>query len=143
MLVRRRLNLVSQLHEKIERVLALGPPVRLALLFGSRARGTSRPDSDVDIAILPVDPALSLSAENLLVADLERALGAPVDLVRLDRVEGSLLWRIARDGVVICSNPSWEAPRFLARAGILHDEQRELELDAMRRYHARLAGARP
>jgi predicted nucleotidyltransferase len=113
-------------------VLALGPPLRLAILFGPRARGSARPDSDVDIAVLPCDPALPLSAENLLAADLERELGAPVDLVRLDRVDSSLTWRIARDGVVLSSTPRWEAARFLARAGIAHDEQRELELDAMR-----------
>jgi predicted nucleotidyltransferase len=133
---------VSELHEKIKRVLALGPPLRLAILFGSRARGSARPDSDVDIAILPSDPTLPLSAENLLAADLERAFGASVDLVRLDGVEGALAWRIARDGVVLLSTPPWEGARFRARAGIAHDEQRELEFDAMRRYRARLAGAR-
>ncbi len=133
---------MTELRQTIERVLASGPPLRLALLFGSQARGSARRDSDVDIAILPTDPALSLSAENLLVAELERALGASVDLVRLDRVEEALVWRIARDGVVLLSNPRWEAARFLARAGIAHDERRELELETMRRYRARVAGAR-
>ena len=109
-------------------------------MFGSRARGTARPDSDIDIAILPVDPTLSLGEENLLVADLERATGAPVDVVRLERAAPSLRWRIARDGVVLLSDPPTAAPRFLARTGIEYDERRELELEAMRRYRARLAG---
>jgi predicted nucleotidyltransferase len=72
-------------HDRIRQALRDGPPLRLAILFGSRARRSARPDSDVDIAILPVDPALSLLDEGLLAASLERATGASIDLVRLDR----------------------------------------------------------
>jgi hypothetical protein len=64
-----------------------------------------------------------------------------VDLVRLDRIQGALTWRVARDAVVLLSDPPSEAARFLARAGIEHDELRELEIEAMRRYRARLAAA--
>jgi predicted nucleotidyltransferase len=115
--------------------------MRLVILFGSRARGSARSDSDIDLAILPVDPALSLEQEGRLASELERATGLPIDLVRLDHAEGALRWRIARDGVVLLSDPPWEAPRFLARAGIEHDALRELELDAMRRFRARLMAA--
>jgi uncharacterized protein len=130
-------------HDRIRRVLLDGPPLQLALLFGSRARGAARPGSDIDVAILPVDTALSMRDENLLVTNLERATGAPIDLVRLDHATLALRWRIARDGVVLVSNPPHLAPRFLARAGIEHDEVRELEIEAMRRYRARLAAAAP
>jgi predicted nucleotidyltransferase len=134
---------VTELHEKIRRALAQEPRLRLAILFGSRARGSARPDSDVDLAIVPADASLSLAQEEHLRAEVEQAVGAPVDLVRLDRAEGALRWRVARDGVVLLSDPPWEASRFLARAGIEHDERRELELDAMRRYRARLAAGAP
>ena len=130
-------------HDRIRHVLLEGPPLRLAILFGSHARGTARPDSDLDLAILPVDPALSLRDENLLVTNLERATGASIDLVRLDLAAPALRWRVARDGVVLLSTPPHAAPRFLARAGIEHDELRELEVEAMRRYRARLAAAIP
>jgi predicted nucleotidyltransferase len=130
---------VSELNEKIRAVLAAGPSLRLAILFGSRARGTGRPDSDIDLAIVPAYAALSLAEESQLASDVERATGLHVDLVRLDRAEGALSWRVARDAVVLLSDPPTEAARFLARAGIEHDERRELELDAMRRYRARLA----
>ena len=130
---------MTEFHERIRRVLLEGPSLQLAILFGSRARGTARPCSDVDIAILPLDPALSLREENLLAANLEHATGAAVDLVRLDQAAPSLRWRIARDGVVLHSDPPTAAPRFLAQSGIEHDERRELELEAMRRYRARLA----
>jgi predicted nucleotidyltransferase len=134
---------VTEYHDRIRQVLLDGPPLRLAILFGSRARGAARPDSDIDLAILPVDPALSLRDESLLVANLEHATGARVDLVRVDRAPPALRWRIARDGIVLLSMPRQAAPRFLARAGIEHDELRELEIDAMRRYRARLASAAP
>jgi predicted nucleotidyltransferase len=132
---------MTERHDRIRQVLIEGPPLQLAILFGSRARGAARPGSDVDVAILPVDPALSLRDEGQLVANLAHAAGAPVDLVRLDRATPALRWRIARDGIVLLSTPPHAASRFLAGAGIEHDELRELELDAMRRYRARLATA--
>lgn len=95
----------------------------------------------MDVAILPADPGMTLSEEHRIIGDLERAARAPVDLVRLDHARPALRWRIARDGVVLLSNPSWEAARFLARAGIEHDELQDLERDAQRRFRARLAGS--
>jgi uncharacterized protein len=127
------------LHDRLRIALAGGPALRIAILFGSRARGTARADSDVDVAILPASEDLSLAEEHALAADLERAAGAPVDLVRLDHASAALEWRVARDGVVLLSDPPQAAIRFRARAGIAHDEVRELEVDAMRRYRARLA----
>ncbi len=134
---------MTERHDRIRQVLLEGPPLQLAILFGSRARGAARPDSDIDIAIVPVDTALSLRDENRLVAKLERATDAAVDLVRLDRAAPALRWRIARDGIVLVSNPPHIAPRFLARTAIEHDERRELEMEAMRRYRARLVAAGP
>ena len=134
----------AAIQAKIREILQHGPSLRLAILFGSRARGNARPDSDVDIGILPSDPALSLTQELALAGELERAVGAPVDLVRLDQASPTLRWRVARDGVVLHAEPATEAPRFLARVGIEHDAVRELESEAMRRYRARLAaGAGP
>ena len=130
-------------HDSIRRVLLDGPPLTLAIMFGSRARGDARPDSDLDLAILPVDPALPLHDENGIIAALECATGLPVDLVRLDRAAPALRWRIARDGIVLLSEPAHVGPRFLARTGIEHDELRALEIEAMRRYRARLAASRP
>lgn len=130
-------------NDSIRRVLLDGPPLKLAILFGSRARGGDRPDSDLDLAILPVDPSLPLHDENGLVAALEQATGVPVDLVRIDQAPPALRWRIARDGIVLLSDPGHVAPRFLAQEGIEHDELRELEMEAMRRYRARLAAGWP
>lgn len=118
--------------------LASGPPLRFAILFGSRAREHVRRDSDVDVAIAPVQP-LSLAEEHALAVEIERHVGVPVDLVVVEHASAALRWRIARDGAVIMSSPPTAAPRFLADAGIEHDDVRELEQDAQRRFRAAVA----
>ncbi|MBI5851942.1 MAG: nucleotidyltransferase domain-containing protein [Planctomycetes bacterium] len=85
----------------LREALAAGPELRLAVLFGSQARGDARDDSDVDVAILPADKELGLAAELDLQARLESATGKTVDLVRLDHASTLLAWLIARDGRVV------------------------------------------
>ena len=70
--------------------------VRLALVFGSRARGTATPTSDVDVAV-------GASGIDLLglAADLSRATGLEVDAVSLEDVGVPLLARIVREGVLV------------------------------------------
>lgn len=118
------------------------PRLRLAILFGSTARGSARPDSDVDLAIWPADPDIPLSDELALQARLEALLGRDVDLVRIDRASPLLAWRIARDGIVLISDPPVAAIRFRARAAIAHGDDDELRRDAARRYRAAIAGGR-
>jgi predicted nucleotidyltransferase len=55
--------------------------VRLAILFGSTARGTAGPSSDVDVAVLArASDALALAR------DLTRAVGREVQIVDLESV---------------------------------------------------------
>ena len=57
--------------------------VRFAYLWGSRARGRARPDSDTDIAV-SLAPGASLEAFADLCSDVEDALGTgAVDVVLL------------------------------------------------------------
>lgn len=82
--------------EQIARVLAGRTDVRLALLFGSEARGTAGPNSDVDLAIdAPGVDTLELCA---LFAE---ALGRDVDVVRLEDAGIPLLRKLIRDGIVV------------------------------------------
>lgn len=78
-----------------------GPRLRLAVLFGSQARGDARPDGDIDVAILPADPELPLGDELDLQVRLEATTGTKVDLVRIDHASTLLAWFIARDGRVL------------------------------------------
>lgn len=91
-------------------------------LFGSRARGTERPGSDVDVAVLYTQPPSSgLGGLGLELADELRAvMRAPVDLVVLNRASPDLIHRVLRDGILVCEQD---------RAARIH-----FEVDARRRY---------
>ena len=94
--------------------LCSGPPVRLAILFGSTARGTQRIDSDIDIGIVPEDPELSLNEELTLQTELSRVSGRQVDLVRLDRASTLLRWQVVRYGRALVEAVPFAAARFTA-----------------------------
>ena len=83
----------------LRRVLESEPDVANALLFGSRARGSARPDNDVDVAVeLTHGAARDVRSLGGLAARLESATGRPVGLVLLDEAPQSLAYRIFRDG---------------------------------------------
>lgn len=98
----------------LERLLT-SPRLRLAVWFGSGARGALRPDSDLDIGVVPRGD-LSLDDELGLQVAIERATGRRVDLVRLDRAAPLLCFEVARDGVPIHQDPvgAWEDFRVRA-----------------------------
>jgi predicted nucleotidyltransferase len=75
--------------------------VRFALLFGSAARGTVTPESDVDVLVALHDPSLERVVE--LGAKLTAATSRQVDVVRLEDVQGepSLLADVVADGRVL------------------------------------------
>ena len=89
------------------------PGVRLAVLFGSAARGQSGPDSDIDVGVL--FEAGRESAAALEVA-LARATGRRLDLVRLEAAPPLLRFQIARDGRVLLERTPHAWADFRARA---------------------------
>ncbi|MEX0657953.1 MAG: nucleotidyltransferase domain-containing protein [Egibacteraceae bacterium] len=76
--------------------LADEPDVVVAYLFGSRARGTARPGSDADVAVL-LDEDSDVHQRTL---DLMAALGEGVDVVVLNEAPVALAYRVLRDGVL-------------------------------------------
>jgi predicted nucleotidyltransferase len=90
------------------------PQVRLAVLFGSMARGQRRKDSDVDLGLLlgPVSRRERLHVE----AELARAAGREVDFINLDEAPPLLRFEITRDGVVILEREEGLWTRFKAKA---------------------------
>jgi predicted nucleotidyltransferase len=87
------------LAENLRAVLAPFPAVRLAVLFGSAARGTEHAGSDVDVGVLLDHETAELRLE--LEAELGRAAGRDLDLVFLDTAPPLLRFEIARDGVLL------------------------------------------
>jgi len=105
--------------------------VRLAILFGSTARGTAGPGSDVDVAVL------ARGTDTLALArDLSRVLGREVQVVDLESVGYPMLQAIVRDGVVVAEQRRAEA-RW--RAGARRPRQRP----RVARAHARRVSRAP
>ncbi len=78
--------------------------VATVYLHGSRVRGTARPDSDADVAVLlrPGAGVLPLLRREDLAARLAADLdGADVDLTVLDEAPLELRARVIREGVVV------------------------------------------
>jgi uncharacterized protein len=130
----------EDLERKARAVLLGGPPLRLGLLFGSAVKGTLHPESDIDVAILPQDPELSLTAELDLAARLTRALGRTADVVRLDRASTMLRWEVARSGILLVASSPLERIRFQAAAASEHADFAEALRPVLERYRRRLAG---
>jgi predicted nucleotidyltransferase len=116
---------MATLIDSLTPVLKAGPPLRLAVMFGSHATGRAHAASDVDIAILPADSSLPIGKELELVAQLSGRIGLEVDLVRIDRASTMLAWQIARDGVLLFAEPASEWVRFRANTASDHAETSE------------------
>ncbi len=72
-------------------------------LFGSVARGTAHPGSDVDIGVLyqALPPATLLGQPFSDEADLAEQLARPVQVIVMNRAPVDLVHRIMRDGILV------------------------------------------
>lgn len=92
-------------RESLERrILEIAEPfseIAVLVLFGSRARGTARPDSDLDVAVVPSteDSRVRFHLRNQLAAALaELSPEGKVDVVLLDEVPELLRQRVMEHG---------------------------------------------
>lgn len=105
--------------EKVRAVLETAPRDVVAVyLYGSRARGTDKPESDVDLALLLVaPPASTLRSVSREMEDVvERALRAPVEAVVLNGAPADLVHRVLRDGILVLDRDRAARLRFEVRA---------------------------
>jgi predicted nucleotidyltransferase len=94
------------LHEIAQRLAPLAP--RLVMLFGSRATGVARRDSDYDLLVI-MDLPDPVQPRSLPVRRLLRGLGVPFDVLVYTPEEWdafrahplALVHRIAREGKVL------------------------------------------
>ena len=119
----------------LRRALRTDPNVRLAVLYGSAARGDDRADSDADVLVsLAEDRPL---ARMRLAGQLMRALDRDVDVAQLARVEQTapllLLQAVDEGRVLLDRDGEW--------AG-LQASRPEIERRALRAHAQRLREAR-
>lgn len=108
--------------------------MRLAILFGSRARGDARADSDWDVGVI------GASDREALQARLSAILGADVDLVDLRRASPLLCDRAMREGRVLFDADGSEYARFASltlRRYADTEKLRRAQAESLREFTAR------
>jgi len=107
--------------DRLEAALGEHQEILVAYLFGSAARGTSGPGSDLDVAVLLRDPRPStLRYRARLAEELTRACDVAVDVVLLADASPALAGRILQEGDLLLSRDESARVRF--------------ETEALRRY---------
>lgn len=95
----------QKIIDQIKSVLGSEPGIKLALLYGSAASGSMRPDSDVDVAVL-FDAPMDAEKKMMLLSRLELALSREVDLIDLFSLSGTILKQVLCKGWVLIKTPS-------------------------------------
>lgn len=121
----------------LRRALRTEPNVRLAVVYGSIARGDEDAGSDLDLLVSLAEDRPDAAVK--LAVRLERTLGRDVDVARLNRVKDSapllLLQALDEGRVVLDRDAQWEQLRA-QRANIARRAQRS---HAARRRRARIS----
>ena len=97
----------DDIQEMVRRIVAAANPVKV-ILMGSRARGTARPGSDVDLLVIERDP-VTQRQEVVRLRRLLRDFRVPIDIVvvgqsfaqRYGDIPGSVLYPAFREGRVL------------------------------------------
>jgi predicted nucleotidyltransferase len=114
--------------DAIRERLARDRRIAYALVFGSTARGSDHPESDLDVAVgLIAGATLDMNATGALAADLEQAAGRPVHLVFLHEAPPALAYRVFRDGVILVERDHRALADRKARAVLEYLDFRPLE----------------
>ncbi len=95
--------ILARLRASLEK--AYGARIQRLVLFGSRARGDARPDSDYDVAVFLTEPESFWKESGRLAeigTDILYDTGAVINALPfkagVDRDEGPLMRELARDG---------------------------------------------
>ncbi|MFM9901290.1 MAG: type VII toxin-antitoxin system MntA family adenylyltransferase antitoxin [Polaromonas sp.] len=99
----------------LTQLFASQPAVVVALLFGSVARGTHTPESDLDVAVLTRQP-MSMTDKRGLIEQMAVTMGRAVDLIDLATVGQPLLGQILKDAKRLKGTDSQFAQLLLKNA---------------------------
>jgi predicted nucleotidyltransferase len=86
---------------------------RLIVLFGSAARGTATPSSDIDLGFLPTQGMDATAVTNEVIRHTHRNA---VDVVDLSRSDPLTRMQVARYGVVLFAEDDSTFPEFCSLA---------------------------
>jgi len=103
---------MSHVKEYLKSLLSGLPELELAFLFGSRAVGTHRPDSDIDLAILLEEP-MTPEQKQALIERVSAQVGCPVDIVDLFDAPEPVLGEVLKGDRLLGDNVAYA--RLLTR----------------------------
>src|SRR5258708_29228824 len=129
---------MPELHDQLARAVEAIPGIAAMAVFGSRATGSARPDSDLDVAILPSRGEISRRSlqVSVAVALADLAPEGRVDVVLLDEAPELLRHQILSTGrLVLCRDE--QAWRDLRVATMREHGDREWARDLLRRAQRR------
>lgn len=89
----------------LREVLGGFPQITLAILFGSVAKGTATPQSDLDLAVTVAKP-LKVAEKIQIIEALAVATGRPIDLVDVTQAPEPLLGQVLKHGRRIMGSDS-------------------------------------
>jgi predicted nucleotidyltransferase len=107
------------LPEKLRSLVAGAPADVVAVyLYGSQARGTASPDSDIDLGLLlrEAPPPKLRSTARKIESDVERAVHLPAEAVVMNTASPDLVHRILRDGILLLDRDRAARLRFEVQA---------------------------
>jgi predicted nucleotidyltransferase len=112
------LNRITTTVEKL-------PNLKLLILFGSRARGEDKPDSDWDLAISYDETNRQTGIKEIsndyltylsILSELFEINRDLIDLIELDRCSPLMKYQVARDGKLIYEKNTGDFLKFRVRA---------------------------
>jgi predicted nucleotidyltransferase len=104
-----------------------------AYLFGSVARGTAGPRSDVDVAVLYAESPPPGLGRFRLEGDLEEILHRPVQVITLNDAPADLAHRVLRDGILLVERDPARRVAFEVQSRAEY-----FDLEPLRRLYRRL-----
>jgi predicted nucleotidyltransferase len=119
---------IQQLADIVGRALLPIEAVRVAYIFGSRARGEGRADSDLDVALVyerTLDWGGQERARRDVLDALSKALGAlgeRADLVDLAQADSAVAFRAVRDGLRVLARTDAERVAAEVSVGRRYDD---------------------
>ena len=125
----------SSLEQKLRGAAESAPSEVIAIyVYGSRARGTERSDSDLDVGVLlrQPPPATLKGVARDLEATIETATRLPTQVVVLNQASADLIHRVLRDGLVLLDRDRTARIRFEVQARNVY-----FDLAPMRRRYRR------
>ena len=112
-------------EQRIGAILGAFKGVEAVYLFGSHVDGTARPDSDIDLAIVPGDESVRDHRLQMLTA-VTRSGFDKIDLVFLDGRDLVLQFHAVRRNRPIYASASFNHPAYFSRTISLYEDLRPL-----------------